>query len=129
MRCYVGLLAMWLLASMAWGMMNKRALASMDHIDPSKRFRADIIDLAMGDQVSSTRVRRLAENAGLAGAAHTEDLAKAGKQGQLPGNISRDLLRKAMKKQMAKILYLLCQVRQCENQKTNEIQDAHAPAP
>lgn len=80
--------------------MNKRALANMDGIDPAKRFRADVLDLTLGNELSGTRSRRLVENAMLAGAStgNLKELKKAGNNGKAPGNVSRDLTRTAMRR-------------------------------
>lgn len=66
-------------------------------VPPARRFRSNIGDLFLGNEVSAQRARDLIEDARLAGAAGVADLAAAGSGGRHPGNTHRDLLRAFLK--------------------------------
>ena len=71
---------------------NKRSLTAEDvaAVPKEKRFRRDIVDVFLNNELSSTRAARLLHNADLAGAAHLKDL----QINQNNRNHHRDLLRK-----------------------------------
>ena len=57
-------------------MCNKRSLASEDiaAIPDEKRFRHDMVDVFLNNELSSARSARLLHNAAMAGARHVQDL-------------------------------------------------------
>ena len=68
---------------------------SADGAPPTKRFRTSMLDKFLSSKLSGKETRELLEDAHAAGAKHIGDLAKVGRSGARPGNICRDLLRKA----------------------------------
>ena len=81
-------------ASLLEEMYNKRTLPceEVNDIPPEKRFRADMIDIFLNNDLSGQRSARVLGNASLAGTQHIEDLQVA------PGkNAYRNLLRKCFR--------------------------------
>ena len=76
-------------------MYNKRSLASEDiaAIPDEKRFRHDMVDVFLNNELSSARSARLPHNAAMAGARHVQDL----QVNQSGSNAQRDLLRKCFR--------------------------------
>jgi hypothetical protein len=102
---FLSLILSWLSVS---AMFNKRA-SYVDKeggfVPPPKRLRANIQDLLMGGEVSARRARVLAEDGQSSRAEHLEDVVRAGCSGRFPGNISRDLVRRFLKKRKWPPLY------------------------
>ena len=73
-------------------MYNKRSLASEDTADipDEKRFRHDMVDVFLNNELSSARSARLLHNAAMAGARHVQDL----QVNQSGSNAQRDLFQK-----------------------------------
>ena len=69
-------------------MYNKRSLASEDIADipDEKRFRHDMVDVFLNNELSSARSARLLHNAAMAGARHVQDLQvnQSGSNAQMP---------------------------------------------
>ena len=64
-----------------------------EDLPKAKRFRQDVFELSVGNDIAANRAARIAHNASLAGARGVDDLAKL--KGKT--NVSRDLLRKAFR--------------------------------
>ena len=88
-------------ASSAWCMFHKRALPD-ENEDPRKRFRENLADLFLSNDVSGQRAVSLFADAELAGCANVKDLAKGSK---FKGNNSRDLTRRLTKRRLWPKLY------------------------
>jgi len=87
-------------------MLSKRALPTeLINADPSKRLRINLADLFLSNDVSGSRAQSLFADGVLAGADHCRDLGKAGNFGQTPGNCSRDITRKLLKRRRWPSLY------------------------
>ena len=78
-------------------MFHKRARTQDSSRDPAKRFRQNLSDLFLGNEVSGARAQSLFSDAELEGAQHVSDLAAAGARGSLAGNAGRDLTRKLLR--------------------------------
>ena len=73
-------------------MFSKRGRAWDDaQLPPNQRLRRNIADLYLNNDVSVARAQTLFADAQAAGAPNMGDLAKAGKNGRLGKNLSRDL--------------------------------------
>ena len=83
-------------------MFHKRARQGQDEHDPTKRFRANLGDLFLANEVSGARTQSLFSDAQLAGAQHLSDLAGISSSGT---NCSRDLVKKFMKRKKWPALY------------------------
>lgn len=90
-------------AAISWGMFHKRARPE-EHEDTTKRFREDMADLFLSNDVSGQRCVRLFKNAALAGCKNVSDLAKGVEHA---GNNSRDLTRRLLKKKLWPKLYYI----------------------
>ena len=100
-------------------MYNKRSLASEDiaAIPDEKRFRHDMVDVFLNNELSSARSARLLHNAAMAGARHVQDL----QVNQSGSNAQRDLLRKCFRNSKWPSVYEFSvpgwnQAKQCEQQ-------------
>ena len=80
-----------------------RTFTSED-IPAPKRLREHLADLFLSNEVSAARVQSLAADGHAAGAS-SMDLRSAGKSGAIPGNISRDLRRKLLRRSPWQRLY------------------------
>ena len=78
-------------------MYSKRARVS-DDPDPTRRMRNNIADLFLSNDISANRAWEMFDDGIASGTRHMKDLQKAGKKGQLPKNLNRDLTKKMMKK-------------------------------
>jgi hypothetical protein len=91
------------LASVAVGvqaMLSKRAsyLQKQGDIEPEKRFKANVADLFLTNEISGCRTRQLLQDHVDADKHNVEDLLKAGASGKYPNNVARDLIRKLKKR-------------------------------
>jgi hypothetical protein len=78
-------------------MYSKRQLPSdLGNVEPGKRFRNNIADLFLSNDISAKRTQTIFSDAEIAGTAHVKQLAKPGSRGT-NRNIHRDLLRKLSK--------------------------------
>lgn len=68
-----------------------------EEVSPSKRLRANLEDLFLGNDISALRARDIFQDAHDSGVAGVHRLSKAGKRGELPSHVHRDLLRTVMK--------------------------------
>lgn len=79
-------------------MLSKRALGfDPEAVPAKKRFRHNLADLCMSNDLSGSRAQSLFQDALAAGAAHVADLAAVGSSGKHRGNAHRDLVRRLMK--------------------------------
>ena len=67
-----------------------------EDLPKAKRFRQDVFELSVGNDIAANRAARIAHNASLAGARGVDDLAKL-RSPKEKNNVSRDLLRKAFR--------------------------------
>jgi hypothetical protein len=88
---------LWLHMYMAWAMYCKRQLAdNLAALPADKRFRADVADLFLSNDIPAARARRLYQHASMAGAKHVDNLAHcAGSTKNICRNLTRKLLKKA----------------------------------
>jgi hypothetical protein len=68
-----------------------------EDIPEAKRFRHNIQDLYLNNEISAQRFQGLMQDASAAGTQHVEDLAGASRQGRHWKNLARDLLRKMVR--------------------------------
>ena len=77
-------------------MISKRSMGcELREVPLAKRFRQNLADALLANELSARRVGSLASDAALAGAAHVQDIADRGTQEGR--NASRDLLRRLLK--------------------------------
>ena len=82
----------------AAGMYGKRSKGYKDdELSPGKRFRANLEDLFLSNQMSGQRAQNVFADGAAAGNGNFEPLAKAGKRGQAASKCHRDLMRKILK--------------------------------
>ena len=81
----------------ACSMFHKRGRQDQDEPNLQKRFRHNVGDLFLGNQISGVRTQSVYSDAQMAGAQHVSDLARTGGEGMKPGNASRDLRNKFRK--------------------------------
>jgi hypothetical protein len=89
-------------------MISKRASYMQKHahdIPEGKRFRANLIDLFLTNDISGTRARDLCEDHEQAEQHSTADFRKVGKSGKHLQNVSRELLAKLKKRSAWPPLY------------------------
>lgn len=101
-------IAFWLPSSPSYYLlpMSKRKLdTSNDEIPDPFLFRQDMADLMLSNTISFTRGQRVLKNAIASGSQNVSDLASAGCKGKWKGNISRDTLRKLLKRNKWPPLY------------------------
>ena len=82
-------------------MISKRASYMEKHFDEipsSKRFRSNVADLFLTNEISGCRARQLYEDHVAADKNSVKDLLRSGSFGTCNGNVSRDLLRKLKKR-------------------------------
>ena len=82
-------------------MISKRASYMQKHADDipeGKRFRANVLDLFLKNEISGTRTRDLCEDHEKADNNSTDDVRKAGCYGKFQGNVPRELLNKLKKR-------------------------------
>ena len=103
----MGLSSVFLLACVSYlalgvqAMISKRASYMQKHgyvIPEGKRFRANVVDLFLTNEISGTRTRDLCDDHEKADNNSTDDLRKVGKCGQYMANVPRELLTKLKKR-------------------------------
>ena len=62
-------------------MLSKRARPGTDAVPLAKRFRRNVADLVLNNEISAGRAQDLSADAQAAGARHVEDFAAAGCRG------------------------------------------------
>ena len=83
----------------ACSMFTKRSGPNREGEPQSKRFRANVEDLFLSNELAANRVQSLVQDASFCGDPfHVARLASAGKGGALPKNIARDFMRKTKKR-------------------------------
>ncbi len=79
-------------------MLSKRGLPfDADELPPSRRFRSNLGDLFLSNEISAARAQSIFADAVAAGTAHVADLARVGGRSVGRRNTHRDLLRKLLK--------------------------------
>ena len=73
------------------------ASASSSSTSASTDFRRHTSNLHLSNKISAKELRELSQSATEAGASGVSDFIAAGKRGELPGNIQRDIMRKLLK--------------------------------
>jgi hypothetical protein len=88
-------------------MISKRAsyLEKLQDVPREQRFRANVADMFLQNDISATRIRQLIEDQKHADKNAADDLLAAGSSGKHGNNVSRDLLRKLSKKSAWPTLY------------------------
>ena len=80
-------------------MLSKRAKGyAEEDLPEEKRFRHNLSDLFLSNEISGTRAAELFRDAAAAGAANVRDLSRVGAAGRLRGNAARDLRRRLLKR-------------------------------
>ena len=80
-------------------MLSKRSLGYNPQEEEShKRFRHNVNDLLLGNDVSAARAHSLFVDAEAAGVANVGDMARCGRRGKYPGNLHREMLGKLVKR-------------------------------
>ena len=103
-------------------MLSKRSLGcEMRQVPVAKRFRRDLSDVMLANELSAHRVGHLAHTAALAGASHVDDLAAIGQN----ANPSRDLLRRLLKGSKWPTLYHAAIT--VQNPVNGDLQQHHLP--
>ena len=103
-------------------MFNKRGLPDLTGVAPQKRFRRNVADLFLSNDVSGHRSLTVLEDARLAGAEHVSDLVRGQKERK---HANRNLLRRLLKgKEWCKPYYALIR---CWNPHTQQTERKWLP--
>ena len=102
-----------MLLTHAAAMFSKRPLPKRDGLPPSKRLKANFDDILLTAELSGQRTHSLYQDASHLDPQQFRDMANAGRGGELPGNLLRDMTRKLSKKtrqQWPGLYYFKCPV-------------------
>ena len=107
MSLFIVYLLAWILCGgISEGMLSKRPLSSMSELAEERRFAADVVEMAMGGDISFKKARRICENSLIQDPALTKKFIKAGNNGKNEKNIARDFLRAAKRKSQWPKVYI-----------------------